>query len=294
MGQKVNPHGLRVGVIKDWDSRWYASDEKVGDLIVEDQKIRKYLKKTLYGAGVPKIEIERSADVVTIYLHCARPGVVIGKGGEQIEQYRLAVEKLIGKKVKLNIVEVKNPDMNAQLVAENIAQQLEKRISFRRAMKKAMQQATRLGAKGIKVTCAGRLGGAEIARSESYHEGTIPLQTIRADIEYGFAEAATTFGRIGVKVWIYKGEVLSQTLRTTPRTMDTSKPYQERRERRPRRDGDRRQGGFNRGGQGGFNRDRQNGGFNRNGQGRPQGGFNRNNNARPAAPAAPAKEGGAQ
>ena len=295
MGQKVNPHGLRVGVIKDWDSRWYASDEKVGDLIVEDQKIRKYLKKTLYGAGVPKIEIERSADTVTVYLHCARPGVVIGKGGEQIEQYRLAVEKMIGKKVKLNIVEVRNADMNAQLVAENIAQQLEKRISFRRAMKKAMQQATRLGAKGIKVTCSGRLGGAEIARSESYHEGTIPLQTIRADIEYGFAEAATTFGRIGVKVWIYKGEVLSQTLRTTPRTMDTSKPYQERRERRPRRDGDRRQGGFNRGDrqQGGFNRDRQNGqqggGFNR-GQGRPQGGFNRNN----SRPAAPAKEGGAQ
>ena len=212
MGQKVNPHGLRVGVIKDWDSRWYASDEKIGDLIVEDQKIRKFLKKTLYGAGVPKIEIERSADVVTIYLHCARPGVVIGKGGEQIEQYRLAVEKMIGKKVKLNIVEVRNPDMNAQLVAENIAQQLEKRISFRRAMKKAMQQATRLGAKGIKVTCGGRLGGAEIARSESYHEGTIPLQTIRADIEYGFAEAATTYGRIGVKVWIYKGEVLKLSL----------------------------------------------------------------------------------
>ena len=293
MGQKVNPHGLRVGVIKDWDSRWYASDEKVGDLIVEDQKIRKFLKKTLYGAGVPKIEIERSADTVTIYLHCARPGVVIGKGGEQIEQYRLAVEKLIGKKVKLNIVEVKNPDMNAQLVAENIAQQLEKRISHRRAMKNAMARAMRAGAKGIKVCCSGRLGGREIAGVEHYHEGTIPLQTIRADIEYGFAEAATTFGRIGVKVWIYKGEVLSQTLRTTPRTMDTSKPYQERRERRPRRDGDRRQGGFNRGGQGGFNRDRQNGGFNRGGQGRPQGGFNRNN-TRPAAPAAPAKEGGAQ
>ena len=294
MGQKVNPHGLRVGVIKDWDSRWYASDEKVGDLIVEDQKIRKYLKKTLYGAGVPKIEIERSADTVTIYLHCARPGVVIGKGGEQIEQYRLAVEKMIGKKVKLNIVEVRNPDMNAQLVAENIAQQLEKRISHRRAMKNAMARAMRAGAKGIKCCCSGRLGGREIAGVEHYHEGTIPLQTIRADIEYGFTEAATTYGRIGVKVWIYKGEVLSQTLRTTPRTMDTSKPYQERRERRPRRDGDRRQGGFNRGGQGGFNRDRQNGGFNRNGQGRPQGGFNRNNNARPAAPAAPAKEGGAQ
>ena len=293
MGQKVNPHGLRVGVIKDWDSRWYASEEKVGDLIVEDQKIRKYLKKTLYGAGVPKIEIERSNDIVTIYLHCARPGVVIGKGGEQIEQYRLAVEKLIGKKVKLNIVEVKNPDMNAQLVAENIAQQLEKRISHRRAMKNSMARAMRAGAKGIKVCCSGRLGGREIAGVEHYHEGTIPLQTIRADIEYGFAEAATTFGRIGVKVWIYKGEVLSQTLRTTPRTMDTSKPYQERRERRPRRDGDRR-GGF--GGDrrnGGFNRDRQ-GGFNRQGgaERRPQGGFRPNTN-RPAAPAAPAKEGGA-
>ena len=211
MGQKVNPHGLRVGVIKDWDSRWYASDEKVGDLIVEDQKIRKYLKKTLYGAGVPKIEIERSNEVVTIFLHCARPGMVIGKGGEQIEQYRLAVEKLIGKKVRLNIVEVRNPDMNAQLVAENIAQQLEKRISHRRAM-------------------------------------------------------------------------------------NTSKPYQERRERRPRRDGDRRGGFGDRRQGGGFNRDRQ-GGFNR-GQGRPQGGFNRATNpsrpAAPAAPAAPAKEGGAQ
>ena len=293
MGQKVNPHGLRVGVIKDWDSRWYASEEKVGDLIVEDQKIRKYLKKTLYGAGVPKIEIERSNDIVTIYLHCARPGVVIGKGGEQIEQYRLAVEKMIGKKVKLNIVEVRNPDMNAQLVADNIAQQLEKRISHRRAMKNSMARAMRAGAKGIKVCCSGRLGGREIAGVEHYHEGTIPLQTIRADIEYGFAEAATTFGRIGVKVWIYKGEVLSQTLRTTPRTMDTSRPYQERRERRPRRDGDRR-GGF--GGDrrnGGFNRDRQ-GGFNRQGgaERRPQGGFRPNTN-RPAAPAAPAKEGGA-
>ena len=293
MGQKVNPHGLRVGVIKDWDSRWYASNEKVGDLLVEDKKIRDYLKKSLYSAGVPKIEIERSNDVVTVYLHCARPGVVIGKGGEQIEQYRLAVEKMIGKKVKLNIVEVRNPDMNAQLVAENIAQQLEKRISHRRAMKNSMARAMRAGAKGIKVCCSGRLGGREIAGVEHYHEGTIPLQTIRADIEYGFAEAATTFGRIGVKVWIYKGEVLSQTLRTTPRTMDTSKPYQERRERRPRRDGDRR-GGF--GGDrrnGGFNRDRQ-GGFNRQGgaERRPQGGFRPNTN-RPAAPAAPAKEGGA-
>ena len=301
MGQKVNPHGLRVGVIKDWDSRWYASEEKVGDLIVEDQKIRKYLKKTLYGAGVPKIEIERSNDAVTIFLHCARPGMVIGKGGEQIEQYRLAVEKLIGKKVKLNIVEVKNPDMDAQLVAENIAQQLEKRISFRRAMKNAMGRAMRAGAKGIKCNCNGRLGGAEIARVEHYHDGTIPLQTLRADIDYGFAEAATTYGRIGVKVWIYKGEVLTQTLRTTPRTLDT-KNFKEREQRPRRRDGDRRQGGFNRQGgdrrqggfnnnrQGGFNNNRPQGGFNNN---RPQGGFNRpaGGAPRPAAPAAP-KEGG--
>ena len=293
MGQKVNPHGLRVGVIKDWDSRWYARNEKVGDLLVEDKKIRDYLKKTLYSAGIPKIEIERDNAKVRIYLHCARPGMVIGKGGEQIEQYRLTVEKMIGKPVALNIVEVKQVDTNAQLVAENIAQQLEKRISHRRAMKNSMARAMRAGAKGIKVCCSGRLGGREIAGVEHYHEGTIPLQTIRADIEYGFAEAATTFGRIGVKVWIYKGEVLSQTLRTTPRTMDTSKPYQERRERRPRRDGDRR-GGF--GGDrrnGGFNRDRQ-GGFNRQGgaERRPQGGFRPNTN-RPAAPAAPAKEGGA-
>ena len=270
MGQKVNPHGLRVGVIKDWDSRWYASEEKVGDLIVEDQKIRKFLKKTLYGAGVPRIEIERSNDVVTIFLHCARPGMVIGQGGKQIEEYRAALEKMLGKKTRLNIVEVKNPDMDAQLVAENIAQQLEKRISHRRAMKNAMARAMRAGAKGIKTCCSGRLGGREIAGVEHYHEGTIPLQTIRADIEYGFAEAATTFGRIGVKVWIYKGEVLSQTLRTTPRTMDTSKPYQERRERR-RRD-DRRGGG-------GFNRDRQGGGFNR--QGAPGGGFNRDRQGAP-------------
>ena len=275
MGQKVNPHGMRVGVIKDWDSRWYARDEKVGDLIVEDNKIRKFVKKSLYGAGVPKIEIERSNDVVTLFVHCARPSMVIGKDGAEVEKLRLAVEALIGKKVKLNIVEVRNPDMNAQLVAENIAQQLEKRISHRRAMKNAMGRAMRAGAKGIKCNCGGRLGGREIAGSEHYHEGTIPLQTLRADIDYGFAEAATTFGRIGVKVWIYKGEILSQALRTTPRTLDTSKPYQERRERRPRRDGDRRQGGF--GGdrrQGGFNRDRQ-GGFNRGGQGRPQGGFRR-------------------
>ena len=283
MGQKVNPHGMRVGVIKDWDSRWYAKDEKVGDLIVEDHKIRKFLKKTLYGAGVPKIEIERSNGGVTVYLHCARPGMVIGKGGELIEQYRAEIEKMIGKPTKLNIVEVRNPDMNAQLVAENIAQQLEKRISHRRAMKNAMGRAMRAGAKGIKCNCSGRLGGREIAGSEHYHEGTIPLQTIRADIEYGFAEAATTFGRIGVKVWIYKGEVLSQTLRTTPRTMDTSKPFEERRERRPRRDGERRQGGFNRDNNRGFNRNNDNRGPRRDGQGS----FNR-------GPRPEKKEGGAQ
>ena len=284
MGQKVNPHGLRVGVIKDWDSRWYARNEKVGDLLVEDKKIRDYLKKTLYSAGIPKIEIERDNAKVRIYLHCARPGVVIGKGGEQIEQYRLTVEKMIGKPVALNIVEVKQVDTNAQLVAENIAQQLEKRISHRRAMKNAMGRAMRMGARGIKTQVSGRLGGAEIARTEHYHDGTIPLQTLRADIDYGFAEAATTYGRIGVKVWIYKGEVLTQTLRTTPRTLDTTKPYEERRERRPRRDGDRRP---RRDGQGGYQR--REGGFNRNGnrpQGdRPQGGYRK---------PAENKEGGAQ
>mgnify|MGYP000768198265 CR=1 FL=1 len=208
MGQKVNPHGMRVGVIKDWDSRWYASNEKVGDLLVEDHKIRVYLKKLLFAAGVSKIEIERSNEVVTIYLHVARPGVVIGKGGEQIEQYRKDVEKLIGKTVKLNIVEVRNPDMNAQLVAENIAQQLENRVSFRRAMKSCMGRTMKSGAMGIKTCCSGRLGGADIARAEFYSEGTIPLQTLRADIDYGFAEANTTYGKVGVKVWIYKGEIL--------------------------------------------------------------------------------------
>ena len=286
MGQKVNPHGLRVGVIKDWDSRWYASNEKVGDLLVEDKKIRDYLKKSLYSAGIPKIEIERSNDVVTIYLHCARPGMVIGKGGTEVEKIRQSVEKLIGKTVKLSIVEVRSPDMDAQLVAENIAAQLEKRISHRRAMKNAMGRAMRAGAKGIKCCCSGRLGGREIAGVEHYHDGTIPLQTIRADIDYGFAEAATTFGRIGVKVWIYKGEVLSQTLRTTPRTMDTTKPYQERRDRRPRRDGDRR------GGNRGWGRDnRGQGGANRNGNGgRQNGNFNRG--PRPAANKT--TEGGAQ
>ena len=233
MGQKVNPHGLRVGVIKDWDSRWYARNDKVGDLIVEDYNIRKDLKTRLYAAGIAKIEIERSNVRVKINLHCSRPGVVIGKGGQEIEKLRLELEQKLGKSVALNIVEVRSPDLNAQLVAENIAAQLEKRISFRRAMKQAMQRATRLGAKGIKCSCGGRLGGAEIARSESYHEGTIPLQTLRADIEYGFAEANTTYGKIGCKVWIYKGEVLNSTLRQTA-------PEAPRRDRRNDRRNDRR------------------------------------------------------
>ena len=288
MGQKVNPHGLRVGVIKDWDSRWYARNEKVGDLLVEDKKIRDYLKKTLYSAGIPKIEIERDNAKVRVYLHCARPGAVIGKGGEEINKIQASLTAMVGKPVDLKIIEVRNADMDAQLVAENIAQQLEKRIGFRRAMKNAMGRAMRAGARGIKTCCSGRLGGAEIARTEHYHDGTIPLQTLRADIDYGFAEAATTYGRIGVKVWIYKGEVLTQTLRTTPRTLDTSKPYQERRERprRDRRDGDRRQGGFN--------RDRQGGGFNRGPRPAGQGGFNNNRGPRPAGQANAPKEGGAQ
>ena len=290
MGQKVNPHGLRVGVIKDWDSRWYAREEKVGDLIVEDYNIRKYLKKMLYSAGVPKIEIERDSAKVKIYIHCSRPGVVIGKGGTEIERIRADVEKKIGKPVALSIVEVKTPDTNAQLVAENIAAQLEKRIGFRRAMKNAMSRAMRLGVRGIKIQCGGRLGGAEIARSETYHEGTIPLQTLRADIEYGFAEAATTYGRIGVKVWIYKGEILSQTLRTTPRTMDTSRPPRERRDGDRRggyRGGDRRNGGRdNRGGQG---RPQGQGGYNRGPRPQGQGGFNRG--PRPAAPQTPTEGG---
>ena len=208
MGQKVNPNGFRVGVIKNWDSRWFVKDGVFGDTLVEDYNLRKYLKKTLYNAGVPKIEIERDASKVRIHIHCAKPGVVIGRNGSEIEKLRETCEKMLGKKVLINIVEVKNPDTNATLVAENIAAQLEKRISFRRAMKLAMGRAMRLGAKGIKTQVSGRLGGAEIARSEHYHEGTIPLQTIRADIDYGFAEAHTTYGRLGVKVWIYQGEVL--------------------------------------------------------------------------------------
>ena len=210
MGQKVNPHGLRVGVIKDWDSRWYAREDKVGDLIVEDYNIRKYLKNKLYAAGVAKIEIERSNGKVKININCSRPGVVIGKAGAEIENLRKEMEAKLGKSVNLNIIEVRSPDLNAQLVAENIAQQLENRVSFRRAMKSCMGRTMKSGAMGIKTCCSGRLGGADIARAEFYSEGTIPLQTLRADIDYGFAEANTTYGKVGVKVWIYKGEVLPE------------------------------------------------------------------------------------
>ncbi len=309
MGQKVHPHGMRVGVIKDWDSRWYAREDKVGDLVVEDYNIRKFLKKTLYSAGVPTIEIERDSAKVRIYIHCSRPGVVIGKGGAEIERLRQEVEKMIGKPVALSIVEVRTPDTNAQLVAENIAPQIEKRISHRRAMKNAIGRAMRMGALGIKVMCSGRLGGREIAGVEQYHEGTIPLQTLRADIDYGFTEAATTYGRIGVKVWIYKGEVLTTTMRSTPRVMDMSrrddKQRRDRRgsDRRNDRRNDRRPGGNsnnsrsgagngNRGGQGGYNRSG-------NGNNAGRGSYNNQNRAprpqgsAPAAPAAP-KEGGNQ
>ena len=208
MGQKVNPNGLRVGVIKNWDSRWFAKDNVFGDLLVEDYKIRKDLKKRLYDAGVPAIEIERKNDEIKIMIQCARPGMVVGRGGEDIKKVEAQLVKLTGKPVDLKIVEVRDTDTNAQLVAENIAQQLEKRIGFRRAMKQSMGRAMRMGAKGIKVSCGGRLGGAEIARTEWYREGRVPLHTLRADIDYNTSEAHTTYGVIGVKVWIFKGEIL--------------------------------------------------------------------------------------
>ena len=228
MGQKVNPHGLRVGVIKDWDSRWFVEDEVFGDTLVSDYKVREYLKNKLQGAGVPKIEIERDRMRVRVFIHCAKPGMVIGRGGTEIEKLRVELEAMVGRPVAVNVVEIKTPDLNAQLVAESIASQLERRISFRRAMKQAIGRTMRLGAKGIKVSVGGRLGGAEIARTEHYHEGTIPLQTLRADIEYGFWEANTTYGKIGVKVWIYKGEVLAVS--------DTKPERKDRGDRRPRRD----------------------------------------------------------
>lgn len=240
MGQKVNPHGLRVGVIKNWDSRWFAKDEVFGDTLVSDYNIRKYLKKELQDAGVPKIEIERDSRRVRVFIHCAKPGMVIGKGGVEIEKYKAQLEKMVGMPVSLNVVEVRQPDLDAQLVAENICSQLEKRVSFRRAMKMALRNTMRLGAKGIKIACSGRLGGAEIARSEHYHEGTIPLQTLRADIEYGFWEANTTYGKIGVKVWIYKGEVLNEVNRPAQNDRrDSRKPAGDRRDNR-RGNGNRR------------------------------------------------------
>ena len=208
MGQKMHPHGLRVGVIKDWDSKWYADKKNYSDYLVEDHKIREYVKKKLYIAGISKIEIERTAKFVRVNVYTAKPGLVIGKGGNLAEVLKVELEKMIGKTVNLNIVEVKNIDLDAQLVAENIAGQLERRISFRRAMKQCMQKTMKSGALGIKTAVSGRLGGADMARTEFYKEGTIPLQTLRADIQYGFAEADTTYGKIGVKVWIYKGEVL--------------------------------------------------------------------------------------
>ncbi len=260
MGQKVNPHGLRVGVIKNWDSRWFVNDDVFGDTLVSDYNIRKYLKEKLQAAGVPKIEIERDSARVRVFIQCAKPGLVIGRGGAEIEKLRAELEAMTGTPVVVNVIEIKNPDINAQLVAESIAAQLEKRTSFRRAMKMAIGRTMRLGARGIKVSCSGRLGGAEIARTEHYHEGTIPLQTIRADIEYGFAEADTTYGKIGVKVWIYKGEVLAESAGAERR---------ERPERRPRRnDSGRREGGRD-------GRDGRRDG-NRDGRG-PRGGYARKN-----------------
>ncbi|MCR4944852.1 MAG: 30S ribosomal protein S3 [Clostridium sp.] len=209
MGQKVNPHGLRVGVIKDWDAKWYADKKNFADNLIEDDKIRKFVKKELFSAGISKVEIERTTKRVKLNIHTAKPGVVIGKGGAGIEALKAKLTKIIaGKNVLINIVEVKNAEADAQLMAENIAAQLEKRVSFRRAMKQTIQRAMKHGVKGVKTACSGRLGGAEMARTEQYHEGTIPLQTLRADIEYGFAEADTTYGKIGVKVWVYNGEVL--------------------------------------------------------------------------------------
>ncbi len=229
MGQKVNPHGLRVGIIKDWDSKWFAGKKEFGDQLVEDYNIRKFVKKACYDAGVAKIEIERKQNKVYITLFAAKPGIIIGKGGEEIDKLKATLEKKTGKSVNVNIMEVKSPDTNAQLVAENIAAQLERRVSFRRAMKQVMGRAMKLGCKGIKTAVSGRVGGAEIARTEQYHEGTIPLQTLRADIDYGFAEAKTTYGILGVKVWIYKGEVLNVNESKKNDSFD-------RRERRPKSD----------------------------------------------------------
>ncbi|MBQ8288039.1 MAG: 30S ribosomal protein S3 [Clostridia bacterium] len=277
MGQKVNPHGFRVGVIKNWDSRWYEKDETFGDTLVSDYNLRKTLKKNLQAAGVPKIEIERDSDKVRVFIHCAKPGMVIGRGGAEIEKLKADIEKMVGKPAAVNVIEVRNPDVNAQLVAENIAGQLERRVAFRRAMKLCIGRTMRMGAKGIKVSLSGRLNGAEIARTEHYHEGTIPLQTLRADIEYGFFEANTTYGKIGVKVWIFKGEVLPDVKKkfTTMAPQETPAP---RNDRRGDRRGDRRNG------------DRRNG-DRRGGERRNNNGPRRDGN-RPAFNRAPKEEGG--
>ena len=238
MGQKVNPHGLRVGVIKNWDSRWFVSKKEFGDTLVSDHKIREYVKTKLQSAGVPRIEIERDSARVRVFIQCAKPGIVIGFHGAEIEKLRAELEAMVGRPVVVNVIEIKNPDINAQLVAESIAAQLEKRVSFRRAMKLAIGRTMRLGVKGIKVSCAGRLAGAEIARTEHYHEGTIPLQTLRADIDYGFYEANTTYGKIGVKVWIYKGEVLAEAANDGRRN-DRNDRRQRRNDRNDRRPNNR-------------------------------------------------------
>ena len=260
MGQKVNPHGLRVGVIKDWDSRWFADKKHFGDTLVEDYNLREFIKKSLYAAGIARVEIERLPEKVRIHIHCAKPGLIIGRGGTEIDKLRANIEKRIGKSVAINIIEIKNMDLSAQLVAEKIALDLENRVSFRRAMKGSIGRTMKSGAKGIKIKCGGRLGGAEIARSECYHEGTIPLQTIRADIDYGFAEANTTYGRIGIKVWIYKGEILKGDAAKAA----ANKERYERKNDRPR-DNRRR-------------RDDRNGG---NGDRRPRRDFNNNGDRRP-------------
>ncbi|MBQ3894462.1 MAG: 30S ribosomal protein S3 [Clostridia bacterium] len=271
MGQKVNPHGFRVGVIKNWDSRWFVGDGDFGDTLVSDHKVREYIKKNYREAGIPKIEIERVPGLVRVFVHCSKPGMIVGHAGAEINKLKGILEKMLGSTVSITVVEVRNPDVNAQLVAESIAKQLEGRASFRRAMKMAIGRTMKLGAKGIKITCGGRLGGAEIARTEHYHEGSIPLQTLRADIDYGFAEANTTYGKIGVKVWVYKGEVLRDSGKKrhfAEAKIEAPKPDRRRGDRRfDRRDNDKR-GNNDR--YGGYKGSRQGAGDRQNGA--PQGG----------------------
>ena len=243
MGQKVNPHGLRVGVIKDWDSKWYADKKNFADLLVEDNNIRKYVKKKLYAAGISKIEIERAANRVKVSIYTAKPGMVIGRGGAGVEELRAEIEKLTNKSVVINVEEIKNQDLDAQIVAEAIAESLERRVAFRRAMKQAIQRTMRQGALGIKTSVSGRLGGADMARTEGYSEGTIPLQTLRADIDYGFAEADTTYGKIGVKVWLYKGEVLPELREDSRRRPRDNRDNRDNKNRKRR---DNRNNNFNR------------------------------------------------